>query len=70
MALADLAILSPEWEKPLQQVSVMFGQAHEDVALLLIFLGTLPDEFRSEKHTSLTVGVPCSTLNPFRLNGD
>ncbi|KAJ3414766.1 Nuclear import receptor [Chytridiales sp. JEL 0842] len=54
LALADLAIVSTEWEKPLQEVSGRLGKEREDVGMLLMFLGALPDEFASEKHTCLT----------------
>ncbi|KAI8851518.1 armadillo-type protein, partial [Chytridium lagenaria] len=52
LALADLAILMPEWESPIEQLSYMFSK-QEDVGLLLIFIGSLPEECTKRKQVSL-----------------
>ncbi|KAJ3208117.1 Nuclear import receptor, partial [Dinochytrium kinnereticum] len=52
LALADLAILMPEWEAPIDQLSYMFTKP-DDVNLLLLFIGALPEECKAKKMTTL-----------------
>ncbi|KAJ3102469.1 Nuclear import receptor [Phlyctochytrium planicorne] len=52
LALADLAILMPEWESPIDQMSYLFTNSN-DVYLLLLFLTALPEECSRRKQSTV-----------------
>lgn len=77
-ALARLAILLPQWERPLQQLFVMFsegaggGGGGGDMGLLLNFVGELVDEFERggrgvdverEEHTARRTSLVTDNAN-------